>query len=430
MLWAFLACQVQTKPSIVIIVVDTLRADHVGVYGAPRPTTPNIDGFARSGMYFERAFSHSGWTLPAMASLWTGLYPNEHRVIRSPYSEEEFGSLPEERITLAESFTAAKYRTAAVTNNTFLAPVFGLHQGFEDYYYQGADNTEIRSAKDTTDVALKWWRETKGSKFLVVHYMEPHMDFNPPALSRGRFLPAEKTTVSVPFRSRDAFSITQEKNRDAAIIEQVLALYDEEILAVDVEVARLVTAIGKEDTLFVFTSDHGEEFWEHDGFEHGHHLKSGLTRVPLIVWGKDVPKNGVQSGLVSHVDVHRSLLHYANLPITKDTHGIDILSEKSDTNSFVISENTLYGDPMISIINNEHRLEINQKSKIAVLWSVDDKGMETTVVSENRQEISNQLFRQIQGVRGSLDVIEQIAGPQIPSQEVFQQLKLLGYINE
>ena len=88
------------------------------------------------------------------------------------------------------------------------------------------------------------------------------MDFNPPALSRGRFLPTEKTTVSVPFRSRDAFGITQEKNRDAGVIEQVLALYDEEILAVDVEVARLVTAIGKEDTLFVFTSPPRLERWK------------------------------------------------------------------------------------------------------------------------------------------------------------------------
>ena len=129
MLWAFLACQMSNKPNVVVIVVDTLRADHVGVYGAPRATTPNIDSFARQGMFFERAYSHSGWTLPAMASLWTGLYPHEHRVVRSPTSQEEFGSLPAERQTLAELFQQKGYSTAAVTNNTFLAPDFGKAQG-------------------------------------------------------------------------------------------------------------------------------------------------------------------------------------------------------------------------------------------------------------------------------------------------------------
>ena len=85
---------------------------------------------------------------------------------------------------------------------------------------------------------------------------------------------------------------------------------------------------------------------------------------------------------------------------------------------------------MVSIINDTHRLEINQATKIAVLWNVDSRGMEESVVQEERQRISTDLFQNIQNLRGHIDVVEEIAGPQIPSQEVFQQLKLLGYINE
>ena len=137
---------INPKPNVVVIVVDTLRADRVGVYGHNRPTTPNIDRWAAQGIVFERAYAHSGWTLPSTVSMLTGLYPHEHRVGRSPTNPTEFGSLPEDRVTMAELFQKADYQTMAVVNNTFLAPDFGLSQGFESFDYRGADNQDIRTS--------------------------------------------------------------------------------------------------------------------------------------------------------------------------------------------------------------------------------------------------------------------------------------------
>ena len=120
-----------SKPNVVVIMVDTLRADRLSPYGHTSDTTPDLSRYAAEGAVFERAYAHSGWTLPSTVSMLTGLYPHEHRVGRAPDSPSEFGSLPDDRDTLAEIFQRADYSTMAVVNNTFLAPDFGLDQGFE-----------------------------------------------------------------------------------------------------------------------------------------------------------------------------------------------------------------------------------------------------------------------------------------------------------
>lgn len=415
-------------PNVVFIMVDTLRPDRLGVYGHTNPTSPKLDGYASNGMVFERAYAHSGWTLPSTVSMMTGLYPHEHRVGRAPDSPSEFGSLPVERTTIAEVFQNAQYQTMAVVNNTFLAPDFGLAQGFETFDYRGADNQDIRSAKVSTDVALEWWSQTKGPKFLFWHVMEPHMDLVPPAETRGAFVP--NPSVDIPFDVKQGAEITGQSpaERDGQQISDVLSLYDEEILAVDQQLGRLVDSIGMENTIFVFTSDHGEEFWEHNDFEHGHHLKSVLTHIPLVFWGKGVSV-GRQRTLVSHVDMFRTILELAELSSPLDTHGEMLLGEPLPSGRMVLSENTLYGDPLLSVVSETHRLEINQETKMAALWTMDSSGKEAELLRDDLDTLAEPMFNYIRAVRGNVDVIEQVSGPSVPSRDAFQNLKKLGYID-
>lgn len=428
----FQGCNIFTElakptPNVVFIMVDTLRPDRLGTYGHHQPTSPNLDAYAASGMVFERAYAHSGWTLPSTVSMMTGLYPHEHRVGRAPDSPSEFGSLPEERQTMAEVFSAANYRTMAVVNNTFLAPDFGLAQGFETFDYRGADNQDIRSAKDSTDVALEWWGQTEGPKFLFWHVMEPHMDLLPPKETRGKFV--ENPSVDVPFDFKQAAKLTEAgSEREPQQVADVLSLYDEEILAVDQQLKRLVDGIGLEDTIFVFTSDHGEEFWEHNDFEHGHHLKSVLTQIPLIFWGDRIPI-GRERTLVSHVDMFRTVLELAELPVPLGTHGDMLIGTPLLSGRMVLSENTLYGDPLLSVVSETHRLEINQETKMAALWTMDEKGVEVEVLSENLDQLAEPMFNYIRAIRGNVDTIEQVSGPSVPSKDAFQNLKKLGYID-
>ncbi len=420
---------VEPPTNVVFIMVDTLRPDRLGIYGHHNATSPNLDRYAQTGMVFERAYAHSGWTLPSTVSMMTGLYPHEHRVGRAPDSPSEFGSLPEERTTLAEVFQQQGYATMAVVNNTFLAPDFGLAQGFATFDYRGADNQDIRSARESTDVALKWWQGTEGPKFMFWHVMEPHMDLLPPEEARGTFV--STPTVDVPFDFKQGAAITKQAaaDRDPQQIADVLALYDEEILAVDQQLGRLVERIGTDNTIFVFTSDHGEEFWEHDDFEHGHHLKSVLTHIPLIFWGKGIT-SGRERILVSHVDMFHSILSLLKLPIPIESHGDMLFGEVLPSGRMVLSENTLYGDPLLSVVSETHRLEINQESKMAALWTMDESGREAEVLRDNLDELATPLFNYIRAIRGDVNTIEQVNGPSVPSQEAFQNLKKLGYIDE
>ena len=178
------------QPDIVLVVIDTLRADHLGCYGHERPTSPNLDAMAGAGLRFARAYAHSGWTLASFTSLFTGLLPHQHRVGRAAADVSQFGRLAPEVVTLAEAVGAAGYTTAAVMNNTFLAPEFGLNQGFGDnYLWHGATNDAHRSADETVTMALDWLGQQQAPAFLVIHMMEPHLDYAPPADIRGTFTP-------------------------------------------------------------------------------------------------------------------------------------------------------------------------------------------------------------------------------------------------
>ena len=422
--------------TIVLVVTDTLRADRLGVYGNENDATPFLDQLAQQGGYFNRAYAQSGWTLPSFVSLFTGLYPHEHRVVRSPTDLEVFGSLPQSTETLAESLKKSGYRTGAFLNNTFLAPQFGLQQGFVHYDYEGADNTNFRSAFQTTDLALEWLKESEEETFLVVHYMEPHMHLEPPKDVRGTF---SKGELPVPFMTKHAFEYTNNpERRIPSFVSSVLDLYDEEVLYTDRAVERLVSGIKEQgrwdQTLFIFTSDHGEEFWDHGRFEHGHSLMGVLTRVPLIVTGYGIEKKGQQETLVEHVDLFRGILDVGKASIPKETRGeslFGILNTEETVERWSVSENTLYGDPMISLVTPKHRVVVNQKTKSARVWNVDKEGLDLRPVPDAEQnQRSKPLLSGLQGVRGHLNTIDEISGLSLPSQEAFQQLKALGYLEE
>ncbi len=426
------------KPkTIVLVVADTFRADRLGVYGNPRVATPSLDAIAREGTYFTRAYAHSGWTLPSFVSLFTGLYPHEHRVIRNPAEKEMFGALTAEHQTLAEELKKSGYRTAAIMNNTFLAPPFGLNQGFDNYDYEGADNTNFRSALLTSELALSWLKESDEAAFVVVHYMEPHMHLEPPKELRGTFLPEGK--LSIPFTTKEAFGYTTDPQRlSKDFIQDVLALYDEEIFAVDQAVGALVDGLKEQgrwdNTLFVFTSDHGEEFWEHGHFEHGHSLMSVLTRVPLILKGPGIAAHGEREILVEHVDLFHTLLKQGGAEAPSQARGEDLLKlsvENEAVERWSVSENTLYGDSMISLVTPHHRLVVNQKNKVARVWSIDEQGLEVQLVPDSEQsKLALPLLSGLKGVRGDLNPIEEVSGISLPSQKAFQQLKSLGYLEE
>lgn len=282
---------------VVLLVVDTLRADRLGCYGYEEIETPNIDRIAAEGVLYDNAMTTVPVTLPAMSSIFTGTYPPQHGV-RDNGSYE----LSSSWTTLAETLKAHGFSTGAFVSAAVLDPVHNLSQGFDVYdadvsmYYQPYSpllapiDDEIqgieRRAEVTVDRALEWLRTQDGNDaFLVVHLFDPHLPRDPPP----------------PFREQYA-------GRE----------YEAEIAYADQELGRLLESIDElrdlDDALIVFLADHGEGLGEHGETLHGDLLHEATTRVPLIVRGPGLPKGRRVSGVVRTVDVYPTVCAYLALP--------------------------------------------------------------------------------------------------------------------
>lgn len=275
--------------SVLLVTLDTTRADHLGTYGYPHVDTPTLDGWAAAGVRFERCITPAPLTLPSHASLLTGLLPPSHGVHVNGDT-----ALPSEAVTLAERLRDAGYATGAVIGAFVLDARFGLAQGFEKYdddLSEGAQPSRYgylqRDAKAVTDAALAFVRRAPRPFFLWVHYFDPHAPYAAPdgASQRGR--------SGTP--------------------------YDAEISYVDSQLARLAQYLEKSGaaahTLVVATADHGEGLWEHGELSHGLFVYESTLRVPLIVRFPDRRAAGTHVAQpVSLVDVAPSLVTWLGLP--------------------------------------------------------------------------------------------------------------------
>jgi arylsulfatase A-like enzyme len=302
------------RPNVVLVVIDTLRADRLGCYGNPRGLTPYIDDFARAGVVFEDAHAHAPWTLPSTASLLTSLHPAEHG---AGGKLGTFHALGEGVETVAATFGARGYATHAIVNVAFLdEETFGVTRDFDSVdklYYE--NNRDVRTAEATSDAALAWMAAQDGPYFLLVHYFDPHTLYAPPQPFRRRFArPRDQEDESFVFGTRQDMENIRFRGQPLvpSVIERAAALYDGEVAFTDAQVGRLLDGLDTESVV-VLTSDHGEEFLDHGGFEHGHSLHSELTHIPLIVRAPGLGSGRVAS-TVRHIDVAPTLCELADVP--------------------------------------------------------------------------------------------------------------------
>lgn len=427
----------QDRPDIVLFVVDTLRADHLPIYGYGRDTSPNLSELAERGLVFDRAYSHSGWTLPAMGSLLTGLYPSEHGLVRDPEGVGLFGGLESDVSTLASLLEDRGYRTAAFVNNVFLSPDFGFDRGFDFYDWKGASASEIRSAQDTVAAALAWLESAKTPAFVLIHVMEPHLPYDPPPAARGRFAPLENLPVPVPFYARRHFGLLSSPEPAPPQLAAIQSLYDEEILATDLALGRLAQEFfaRRPDApgwLWI-TADHGEEFWDHGAFEHGHQLFGELIRVPLVAVGPVTRPRRIGAP-VQHADVFRTLVELGGGSAPSGTHGATLLDDPLDPATFVdqrpiLSEDCLYGPPRVVLTSGRQRLLVNLLDREPALYLLDENGQsDREALASEARASQTDLIRRLVDLRGSLDATPIVRSAARMDLENIRALRSLGYI--
>jgi arylsulfatase A-like enzyme len=337
--------------SVVLIVVDTLRADHLGAWGYARPTSVELDRRVAQGALFERAFAPSSWTLPSFASLYTGLWPAAHGVGREPGSDGRFTSLGPGLRPLAEILAGHGFATAAVANNPFLHPGFGLARGFADYHYVYGNLERQPRASQIAWAGLRWLdaRDPSRRFLLVLHLFDPHLTYDPHPSVRGTFTSGYRGPLALPLTGFGGANAGWAP-RDPADRAFVAAAYDEELLFVDRQLARLFAGLDerglRDETLVVLTADHGEELFEHAGFEHGHSLHQEVLHVPLVIWGPGVRPGRVEAP-VSLVDVLPTLLDALGLPPAPGAAGVSLwpLATRRDPlpERALLAEGTLHG---------------------------------------------------------------------------------------
>ncbi len=281
---------VADPPRVVMIFVDTLRADGMSTYGYHRPTTPRIDAFAADATVFETARSVAPWTLPSTRSALTGALP------------ERWGAVP----TLAARFGAAGWATAFIAGNVYLSSNFDMAA---DWGLHRCVNWP--GAADQVDQALGWLAAHDDEPaFLVLHLMDAHLPYEEPEDWRGRFAGARPARFGDDVFHRN--DIVRGRRLTADDKAYVRGRYDNNVAWIDHQLDRLLTTLDPEDVVVIF-SDHGEEFWDHGGFEHGHSLYDELLRVPLIVRAPGLPASR-ETAPVSLLDLAPTVLRAAGLP--------------------------------------------------------------------------------------------------------------------
>ena len=314
------------KPDVVLIVIDTLRADHLPTYGYSRPTAPVIDAFAEESLVFENAFTVMGLTLPAHVSMMTGLDPRTHGTVSNFVEPDGRHS------TLAEQLQSQGYVTAAFVSGAPLARKHGLAKGFEVYSdtrnAAGEDAPRIPGEK-TTERAIAWLESQEDSPrpfFLFVHYYDTHTHYIRPTKEPLPF------RVDTELRKRmDTLGLSKLEISDLSyspILENGVPLnlalainaYDNQIRRVDGLVGLLLSALEKtgrfDHTLVIITSDHGEGLGQHDYYEHHLNLYEEQLRIPLIIRppaSTPFPPQRV-SRIASLVDIAPSVLDWTGVP--------------------------------------------------------------------------------------------------------------------
>jgi len=318
-----------SRPNLVVYLIDTLRADHLGCYGYPRPTSPEIDRFAAEGVRAADGRAQSSWTKPGVASVLSGLHPSQHG------AQQRAERIPESVALVSERLAAAGYQTALFTTNANVTKRFGFDQGWEEFRYLsrqiGRGKREHYSSSEINREVFAWLERRDPTRpfLLFVHTLDPHDPYRPAEEFRVKLAPDVDVESACCARSNVLEELTPEtarvRARDAAL------LYDAEIAENDAAFGALLDELARRgldgSTAVLLTSDHGEEFYDHGGWKHGFTLYEEMLRVPLVLRLPGGAHAGtVVESPVDQIDVVPTLLELAGLPPVPELPGRSLLA--------------------------------------------------------------------------------------------------------
>lgn len=470
------------KFNVVLIVLDAVRYDHLSCYNSNSKTTPIIDSLAEEGVLFENAFSVSSYTLESIPSLLTSCYPSVHNVRMAT------SAFPQNLLTLPEIFKSYGYRTSVFSVNSYVSIPQGYNRGVDDFFGLDTDIIKVNrtvlglilrylptfpvlhktfesilelshfmipsdTSFESVDPILinrkvtKWLEAVKGEPFFIyVHYDGGHEPYDPPESFWRLFDPdyQGKPVAKFPDEMRYFLPYVRGKPLPEEYIDNLIAHYDGEIFYHDKCLGDLLSYLEKtklvDNTIVVITSDHGEEFYEHQAWGHGHSLYEELIHVPLIFWCPELfPKDKRIGKLVSLVDVYPTLLRLCGISETLELpyaiDGIDLSSLFQETDSnpaleFIFSEFN-QGKNFIRCLRTEDFKAIDTRFGLKtekMLFDLRKDPGEKNNIYEEHSQIARGLFNKLDMIVKRAKERNFKPGKALLDERQKEWLRTLGYI--
>src|ERR1051326_5643609 len=389
-------------PNVVIILSDQLRADRLHVYGNSRPTSPNLDQLAAQGVVLRRFYAVAPWTAPSQGSLATSLFPSRHgETIAVPRpGPPAFSSSTQ---TLAGSFAKAGYATVAFVNNA-VSGNYLLGQGFLTFDEQCGACSTPESKAPAVNRRIGTWLDANKTKpfFMYVNYWEPHYPYAPPPEHDVFRSDAYAKETSAGYSPTDARLLRLAKVGDRAALTRTVQLYDGYVHYMDYYLGQLMDAFRSrglfDNTIFFFTSDHGELLYAHpDDYLVADHrsLYDAVLRVPGIFWGKSIPAGVKLPAITSNIDIMPTLLELAGLPPNPTAQGVSLAplihgSQTGEVHDYVFAEQDLE-ESLRSVRDKRYKLILNEETGKQQLFDTQYDAQEKQDIAALFPDVVNQL---------------------------------------
>lgn len=422
------------RANLIMISIDTLRADHLGCYGYSRPTSPAIDRLAEQGVRFKTVIAQSPWTLPSHVSMLTGLYPHRHGVTTSRHKLS--GEVP----TLARALAGAGYVTGAYINSHWLTKEYGLDSGFDHFErvseWDGAKL--VNRGPEITDKAIQWIKDNETKPFfLFVHYFDVHSDYQPDDAYRKAFVDPtysgniDGSTGQLLQVRKGLYALTDSD------VKHLVDLYDAEIRQLDEQIGRFMRFLEQrgraKDTYVILTADHGEEFMEHGGVLHARTMYEEVVAVPLLFRGPGIPAGVVVPTLTQVVDIAPTALALLGVTCDFATDGTDLRNNwispdrvNTDRIAYAAADRQNTRPDIKRMLRTpRHKLIYNRHSGVRELYDLQKDPGERQNLAITEPEAADTLMQLMRKLMAGGREAEHIAPP---TTQTIEQLKGLGYL--
>ncbi|MFT5284124.1 MAG: arylsulfatase A-like enzyme [Planctomycetota bacterium] len=393
-----LGCSESTSeaPNVLLYVSDTLRADSLACYGNAIVETPHLDQLASEGVLYEQAFAPSSWTRASMGSILSGTMPAVHG------AEGRYDLLDESVVLISEILGSQGYDTAGITTNRNVGSFFGFDQGFEaggfiELYEPSTKNMVmvaelVTRADDVTRAAIDWLEQASEPFCLIVHTIDPHSPYTPPE-EWDRY--GDGIASSATGTHEDLFALG--KKHTQADVERILSLYYGEIAFNDAAIGELLDWLKQrgmyDRTITVFTSDHGEEFWELGERGHGKTVNEKSLHVPLLVRFPSKLEATRTSDFVSTVDILPTILELANAEAPEWLRGASLVGSARKE---IFASCLLGNRELLSLRGERWKLVKNLKQNSVALYDLHQKQGEGRDVARQHQSKARELNARVE----------------------------------